>query len=65
MQGNRKARRYANLARQVYRVEWTVDARARKKLTRANALVLARQRAFDPKIIDPHYAQADRRMRMK
>ena len=65
MQGNRKARRNANLARQVYRIDWMVDARARKKLTRTNALVLSRMRAFDTKIIDPHYAQADRRMRMK
>ena len=65
MQGNRKARRHANLTRQVYRIDWMVDARARKKLTRTNALVLARMRAFDTKIIDPHYAQADRRMRMK
>ena len=65
MQGNRKARRNANLTRQGYRIEWMVDARARKKLTRTNALVLSRMRAFDTKIIDPHYAQADRRMRMK
>ena len=65
MQGNRKARRNANLTRQGYRIEWKVDARARKKLTRTNALVLSRMRAFDTTIIDPHYAQADRRMRMK
>ena len=65
MQGNRKARRNANLARQVYRIDWMVDARARKKLTRTNALVLSRMRAFDTTIIDPHYAQAHSLMSMK